>query len=199
MPTNREGKWMAVSEGKDEPSYVLSWDQGEYIDRLTMSGDRQKLAGTNQNGRVILADRAEWPKPASSIVGQRKSIENQTVEVHKSGTARADQINLTGTWHEPTGAYSGEVRQVGDEVWWILKSGEDGQLFTAVFHGRIHGTTLAGQFVDLPPGRNRLHGDIKAELVVGDGKVVAIRGDVMFPPSNDGPRLLLHRGKPGER
>jgi hypothetical protein len=48
-----------------------------------------------------------------------------------------------GTYH---------MRQIGEDVWWVGLSGDDGKSFTNVFHGQIHGNQLTGGWLDVPFG-----------------------------------------------
>jgi len=74
----------------------------------------------------------------------------------------APELNLTGTWIADDGAVY-YLRQIGNELWWAGFSVETpagvndlhkGLLFTNVFQGQISGTTVNGDWVDVPRGRN---------------------------------------------
>jgi hypothetical protein len=100
-----------------------------------------------------------------------------------SGACQAGDIDLTGKWQGDTATYW--LRQVGNEVWWICKSKDGGKSFTVAFHGKLSGTQLTGNFADVPPGKNRAQGSIKAQLLFKGRAVVAIKGTLTFSPSNE--------------
>jgi hypothetical protein len=99
-----------------------------------------------------------------------------------AGTSRAD--DLTGKWTNDDSTFS--VRQVGDQVWWLCKSKDDGgKKYTAVFHGKLKGRELTGHFADLPDGENRNQGSFTGRLIFKNKAVVEIKGKVTFSPSNE--------------
>jgi hypothetical protein len=109
-----------------------------------------------------------------------------------AGTGRADDRDLTGNWHNDDATFS--VRQVGDQVWWVGRSKDGGgKAWTHVFHGKITGRQLTGHFADVPEGDNRNQGSMTARLVVRDGAVVELKGDVVFSPSNERAPLYMKR------
>jgi hypothetical protein len=73
----------------------------------------------------------------------------------------APALNLTGTWTaNDGGVYS--VRQAGKQIWWVGLSVQTpagvgdlhrGLAFTNVFHGQLSGTTISGEWADVPRGR----------------------------------------------
>src|SRR5262249_51846433 len=82
------------------------------------------------------------------------------------------QVDLTGTWlADDGGTYY--VRQLGQTVWWAGVHVEppdnglaffDGLEFTNVFQGRLAGTQLTGEWVDVPKGRTFQNGSLALEL-----------------------------------
>jgi hypothetical protein len=54
-PTKRGGTWKLVPDKAAERKYVLTWDGGLFVDRLTMSRDEKELKGENQDGKKIRA------------------------------------------------------------------------------------------------------------------------------------------------
>ena len=87
--------------------------------------------------------------------------------------AAAGETNLTGTWAcDDGGTYY--LRQVGDRVWWLGKSGNDGQDWTNVLHGTIRGREVVGDWADVPQGGAANSGQLTLRLVVRDGRVVEI-------------------------
>jgi hypothetical protein len=64
---------------------------------------------------------------------------------------RALHTNLTGVWHaDDVGTYY--VRQIGDAVWWLGMSHDQGRSFANVFRGNLQGETIQGTWVDVPMG-----------------------------------------------
>jgi hypothetical protein len=107
----------------------------------------------------------------------------------------AEDLDLTGTWRWHDGG-TASVRQVGNEVWWILKSPDDGKSWTTVFHGKLNGMRLTGQYADVPEGKNRLQGNLTAKLILNDGKIVRMEGEAIRSPSNERVEFSLSRIKP---
>ena len=58
-PTNRKGRWRSLQSETVERKYELMWDEGLYVDQLTMSKDSKSLKGKNQNGEKIEATKIE--------------------------------------------------------------------------------------------------------------------------------------------
>jgi hypothetical protein len=56
-PTKRGGTWKLVPDKAAERKYVLTWDGGLFVDRLTMSRDEKELKGENQEGKKIRASK----------------------------------------------------------------------------------------------------------------------------------------------
>jgi hypothetical protein len=108
------------------------------------------------------------------------------------GTGWADDGDLTGRWHFNDDATC-FVRQIGDQLWWVAKSKDGGRSWTQVFHGKITGRQLTGHFADVPEGANRYQGSVTARLIVRDGAVVEIKGEMVFSPSNDRAPLSIKR------
>jgi hypothetical protein len=46
------------------------------------------------------------------------------------------------------------VRQIGNDVWWVGMSSDNGKSWTNVFHGQIKGNRFAGGWLDVPKGGN---------------------------------------------
>ncbi len=58
-PTNRTGTWRSVPSKTNERKYELTWDEGLYVDQLTMSKDLKSLKGKNQKGEKIEGTKIE--------------------------------------------------------------------------------------------------------------------------------------------
>jgi hypothetical protein len=64
--------------------------------------------------------------------------------------------DLTGIWQgNNEGTYY--IRQTGIEVFWF---GDGGTAYQNVFHGKIYGNLLFGDYADVPSGKNRNSGSV---------------------------------------
>ena len=54
-PTNRKGTWRVLDSKANDPKYEFKWDEGLFVDTLTLSRDHQKLRGKNEDGKKIEA------------------------------------------------------------------------------------------------------------------------------------------------
>lgn len=60
-------------------------------------------------------------------------------------------INLTGAWHcDDLGTYY--IREIGNTVWWLGLSCDQGRSFANVYHGTISANQIHGNWVDVPMG-----------------------------------------------
>ncbi len=91
-------------------------------------------------------------------------------------------FDLTGTWFQAGSTLS--VRQIDHEVWWVMKSPDNGRGFTHAFHGQLDGDTLTGQFADVPAGGNREYGRMTLRVIRRDGQAVGLQGEVVYAPGN---------------
>lgn len=105
--------------------------------------------------------------------------------------------DLNGAWYGPDGV-THSVRQVGMDVWWVARSGDGGRTFTSVFHGKLVDDALTGEFADVPEGRNLLNGSLKAKLVVKEGKVASIEGELRFSGDDTPKAWSISRTEPGK-
>ena len=60
--------------------------------------------------------------------------------------------DMNGVWRANDGG-TYYVRQLGNEVWWLGMSPDDGRTWTNVFHGTRNGNTVTGTWADVPKGR----------------------------------------------
>jgi hypothetical protein len=66
-------------------------------------------------------------------------------------------VNLTGAWHcDDIGTYY--IREVGNTVWWLGLSADQGRQFANVYQGTISGNQIHGSWVDVPLGINGVLG-----------------------------------------
>jgi hypothetical protein len=80
------------------------------------------------------------------------------------GPLGAQPPDLTGVWScSDGGTYY--IRQVGNEVWWYGRSGDQGATWTNVFHGAIQQNRIAGKWADVPQGVIRGAGTMDLQIV----------------------------------
>ncbi len=78
--------------------------------------------------------------------------------------------DLNGVWQANDGG-TYFVRQIGNNVWWVGMSGDDGKTWTNVFKGVRNGNTVLGQWADVPKGKI-LSGGILNLNIQGSGGVL---------------------------
>jgi hypothetical protein len=61
-------------------------------------------------------------------------------------------VNLTGAWGaDDIGTYY--LRQIGNTLWWLGLSRDQGRTFANVFHGTVTGEVIQGDWIDVPMGK----------------------------------------------
>jgi len=66
-------------------------------------------------------------------------------------------INLTGAWGaDDIGTYY--LRQIGNTLWWLGLSRDQGRTFANVFHGTVSGELIKGNWIDVPMGQTPILG-----------------------------------------
>ena len=69
--------------------------------------------------------------------------------------------NLTGKWTcDDGGTYY--LRQIGNELYWYADGGTN---WNNVFHGKIRGKTLTGEWVDVPSAKDRNSGSLIVQII----------------------------------
>jgi hypothetical protein len=59
--------------------------------------------------------------------------------------------NLTGAWGaDDIGTYY--LHQIGNTLWWLGLSRDQGRTFANVFHGTVAGQVIKGDWIDVPMG-----------------------------------------------
>ena len=98
-----------------------------------------------------------WPPELNPCY--EENADQQNVEIHpvyavdvlQDWTLPRPNSNLTGAWAaSDAGTYY--VRQVGNTIWWLGMSPDQGITFANVFKGTIQGNTITGDWVDVPLG-----------------------------------------------
>jgi hypothetical protein len=82
----------------------------------------------------------------------------------REGSGPPSSFNLTGRWRcNDGGTYY--LRQLGDELWWLGKSPNDGATWTNVYRGKIQGTNVVGNWADVPHGGIMGNGQMNLQVV----------------------------------
>lgn len=100
--------------------------------------------------------------------------------------------NMTGTWKANDGG-TYYVRKIGDTVWWLGMSGDNGRHWTNVYKGVMNGNRVTGEFADVPMGSVRGRGTLVLHVDRGpSGSYLGFRkvegafgGSRWFKPCND--------------
>ncbi|MES2570331.1 MAG: hypothetical protein V4710_09810 [Verrucomicrobiota bacterium] len=53
------GKWERLTARTGQYVYTVTWNDGEFIDTLTLSKDRKLMTGTNKGGGSVSAERVK--------------------------------------------------------------------------------------------------------------------------------------------
>ncbi|WP_417911706.1 hypothetical protein [Candidatus Electronema sp. TJ] len=86
---------------------------------------------------------------------------------HASCAAPTD---LNAVWKADDGGLY-YVRQVGNEVWWVGMSADEGRTWTNVFRGTRNGATVVGKWADVPRGGAKANGMLKLAVQENNGAV----------------------------
>jgi hypothetical protein len=71
---------------------------------------------------------------------------------------RLAAVNLTGAWGaDDIGTYY--LRQIGNTLWWLGLSRDQGRTFANVFHGTVAGENINGDWIDVPMGQTPVLGN----------------------------------------
>ncbi len=79
----------------------------------------------------------------------------------------AQPFDLTGFWQNPGGSAIYRVRQIGNDVYWMVDGTAVGS-YANVFFGQISGNTLTGTWVDLPGSPNLGGGNLSLQMQSND-------------------------------
>ncbi len=73
------------------------------------------------------------------------------IDVVPDFIVRPPGVNMTGAWHaDDVGTYY--LRQIGNTLWWLGLSRDQGRSFANVFCGTIDGIFIRGNWIDVPMG-----------------------------------------------
>jgi len=72
--------------------------------------------------------------------------------------------DLTGVYRSNDGG-TYYVRQLGNTVWWLGTSADDGGTYTNVFKGIITGSKINGNWADVPRGQNNAGGAMTIQIL----------------------------------
>ncbi|MEH2416311.1 hypothetical protein [Nostoc sp.] len=102
--------------------------------------------------------------------------------------------DFNGIWRSDDGG-TYYVRQIGNEIWWLGMSADDGRTWTNVYKGTRIGDTVIGQWADVPRGGIRSGGVLNLSVPPGwNGSVPEFSrnyvtggfgGSKWFKPCND--------------
>lgn len=79
--------------------------------------------------------------------------------------------DLNGVWQANDGG-TYYVRQIGNDVWWVGMSGDNGRTWTNVFKGVRHGNAVTGQWADVPRGNIQSGGNLSLSLRTGSSGAI---------------------------
>lgn len=97
---------------------------------------------------------------ASSVIASTTVISVMPINVQAQCSAPRD---LNGVWRsDDQGTYY--VRQIGNDVWWVGMSSDNGNTWTNVFKGVKNGNTVTGQWSDVPKGNIQSGGSLNLNV-----------------------------------
>ncbi len=134
-----------LNEGSDPPFSILSFGLGPDGNRVVTlePGALARVTG-------VVADDAGHEDQVPPEIHPLYSID----VIQDFQRTRGDPVvgpNLSGAWHgNDVGTYY--VRQMGDQVWWLGLSRDQGRSFANVFRGTLSEGILEGSWVDVPMG-----------------------------------------------
>jgi hypothetical protein len=117
----------------------------------------QKIVGSNVRVTGFLVLDCHWDTGTLSIECYNDKPEIHNVELHpvyaidilQDFTQPRLFPTLNGVWHaNDMGTYY--IRQIGNILWWLGLSRDQGQTYANVFQGTMQGSAITGQWVDVP-------------------------------------------------
>jgi hypothetical protein len=88
------------------------------------------------------------------------------IDIVQDFKLRSPGADLSGAWHgDDLGTYY--LRQIGNTVWWLGMSHDQGRTFANVFRGSHASSTLEGQWIDVPMGLDGILSDGSLTLYGG--------------------------------
>ncbi len=96
----------------------------------------------------------DFPVPPGTTSNVTTSSQNQTGQTI---------INLSGIWSANDGG-TYFIRQLGNVLWWLGLSENNGDSFTNVFKGIINDNKIDGEWTDVPKGATRNHGTLTLNI-----------------------------------
>ncbi len=145
-----------INEGTDPPSSPLSFNVGpggQEVVHLTPGG-LVRVTGVVavDAGHHDFWGNVEPGPPEIHPVYAFDVVQDWTTTRRRPLPTPVDGgVNLTGAWHSnDVGTYY--MRQIGDTVWWLGMSRDQGRSFANVFRGTVGGGVIEGAWVDVPMG-----------------------------------------------
>jgi hypothetical protein len=117
-----------------------AWILGRQL--LEGSGNRVRVTG------VLSLDKHQGTSPSEHNVEIHPVY---AIDILQNFHLPRPTANLTGVW-AATDAGTYYVRQIGNDVWWLGLSRDQGLTFTNVFHGILQDNLITGQWADVPMG-----------------------------------------------
>lgn len=94
-------------------------------------------------------------------------------------TLKSDLPDLNGTWTTAGGTVNYWIRQIGNEVWWVGMSGDQGATWIDAFMGTLNGNKISGQYVTTHGKKAGDHGLLTLQ-VSADGDTMTSASGVIF-------------------
>jgi hypothetical protein len=129
---------------------VVTYDQGHAPGFVTPDGGESPLPPTDSIGVFS-------PIDPLSVVYQPPEIHPvYQIDIITDQFRAAFPQTLSGAWHGTPDNGTYYIRQLGNTVWWLGLSSDQGRAFANVFRGTLNNTTglIDGKWFDVPMGAN---------------------------------------------
>ncbi|HHD64920.1 MAG TPA: hypothetical protein ENK96_11315 [Desulfobulbaceae bacterium] len=151
-----------ANTSKNDPYYTLTGKADE-MNRPSNPHVKPPRPVLPQNSKLGIAPSTETMAPPAPGNTMQPLIPAQPIT----------PLTLTGKWRcNDGGTYF--IRQSGSSLWWYGRSQDGGRTWANVFHGRIQGNRIKGQWADIPQGRTLNSGDMILQII-GTNKLRATR------------------------
>jgi hypothetical protein len=104
---------------------------------------------------VVARDDGHWNSDSAPEIHPVYAID---VVQHPRRVPGATNVNMTGAWGaDDIGTYY--MHQIGNTLWWLGLSRDQGRTFANVFHGTVAGEVIRGDWIDVPMGQTAILGN----------------------------------------
>ncbi|HEX9320408.1 MAG TPA: hypothetical protein VF884_15855, partial [Nitrososphaeraceae archaeon] len=140
-------------------NYRLAWlntvkGMREVSDQLGILPPAVAANSTNTTTGIGQQSSQQQPKPPT--VGSNNTA--STGLITTDNKSKQAVVDLTGIWTADDGG-TYYIKQLGNMVWWLGMSGNNGESFTNIFRGMIQDNNkIDGEWTDVPKGDTRNHG-----------------------------------------